>query len=173
MGPPLCFVVVTILSEAVSVPLLLNQISPDLFLNCIYYLQCKVSRIGALSLGEEPLNIHPLELPPCEGALLCHLSPIVQAHKVHCCWHCPWPHLNRGNARNLSTYFSGIVFTRPPVQINEIRPQDSSSHTPEPTVGAIEAAQTLAWLSPCLYALTKPIAARARSISAVRMLVVC
>ena len=42
-----------------------------------------------LPLGEQPMNIHPPELFTGECALLCHLSAVVQAHKVHCCWPLP------------------------------------------------------------------------------------
>lgn len=41
-------------------------------------LQCENE---ALPLGEKPLCIPSLELFPGEHALLCHLSPIVQAHR--------------------------------------------------------------------------------------------
>ena len=43
-----------------------------------------------------------------------HLPPIVEAHKVLCCGHCPWPHLNCENDDNQlwCWYPSGIVSTR-------------------------------------------------------------
>ena len=54
----------------------------------------------------------------------------------------------------------------------EVRFQDCTSHAPGPAVGAIEAAQTLAWHNPCMYMPTKPTAAKARPVSAAGTLVV-
>ena len=76
-----------------------------LFLRCISELWCEVDdRIGVLPLGEEPLSIPLPEVFTSECALLYHLSPIVWAHKVHYCWHCPQPHFNLGNASNWPWY---------------------------------------------------------------------
>ena len=76
-------------------------------------LQSEVGGIGAFLQGEEPLSIPLPELFTSECALLCHLSPIVWAHKVYC----PEPRLNLGNAGNQPWCPSGVVFTRPPAQI--------------------------------------------------------
>ena len=48
----------------------------------------------------------------------------------------------------------------------EVVSQDCSSCTPGPAMGAMEAAQTLAWTNPCVYAPSKPIAAKARPVPA-------
>ena len=50
---------------------------------------------------------------------------------------------------------------------SEVRSQDCSSRVPGPTVGAMEAAQTLAWLTPHMYLPTDPTAAKARPLPAV------
>lgn len=65
-------------------------------------------------------------------ALLCCLSPIVWVHKVNCCLHCPWPHINQGNAGNEPTCPSGAIH------------QEHHSRAPGPAVGAKESAQILA-----------------------------
>lgn len=59
----------------------------------IFELYCEVGRAG-----DEPLNIPPQELSTSKCALWCHLSLIVYAHKVHCCWNCSRSHLNHGNS---------------------------------------------------------------------------
>ena len=56
-------------------------------------LQYEVGGTGALPLGEEPLSIPLQELSTRKCTLWCRLSLVLCAHKVHCCWHCPWPHL--------------------------------------------------------------------------------
>ena len=48
----------------------------------------------------------------------------------------------------------------------EVTSQDCSSHARGPTVGAVEAAQTLAWPHPHAYMPTKPTAAKARPVPA-------
>ena len=50
--------------------------------------------------------------------------------------------------------------------------EDSSSRAPGPALGAMEAAQTLAWPSPHIYVPTKPTAAKARPVPAAGTLVV-
>ena len=72
-------------------------------------LWCEVGGIEVLPLGEEPLNIPLLELATGECALWCHLKHLVHAHKVQCCWHCPWPCLNCGSAGNRLWCPSGAV----------------------------------------------------------------
>ena len=59
--------------------------APIPVLSCVSDLQCEIGRIGALPLGEKPLNIPSLELFTCDCALLCPLSPLVWANKIHCC----------------------------------------------------------------------------------------
>ena len=54
----------------------------------------------------------------------------------------------------------------------EVRSQDCSSRSPGPAVGAVEAAQTLAWPSPHMYVSTEPTAAKARSVPAAGALAV-
>lgn len=63
-------------------------------------LWCEIGGTGALPLGREPLSNPLQELSP-GGALRCHPSILVilgWAHRVHCCWSCPWPHLNYRDA---------------------------------------------------------------------------
>ena len=54
----------------------------------------------------------------------------------------------------------------------EVSSQDCSSCAPGPTVGAVEAAQTLAWPNPHVYLPTKPTAAKASPVTAARAVVV-
>ena len=54
----------------------------------------------------------------------------------------------------------------------EVRSQDCGSHARGPAVGAMEAAQTLAWPNRHVYVPTKPTAAKARPISATEALVI-
>ena len=81
--------------------------------------QCEVGRIGALPLWEKSLSCPPLELFTCECALLCLFSPVVLAHRLHCCWHCSQLHLNCGHASSWPWCLSHVVFTRPPAQIHQ------------------------------------------------------
>ena len=53
----------------------------------------------------------------------------------------------------------------------EVRSQDCSDRVPEPAVGAMAAAQTLAWPNPHVYIPTKPTAAKARPIPSIEALV--
>ena len=55
----------------------------------------------------------------------------------------------------------------------EVMSQDCSNHASGPSVGAMGAAQTLAWPNPCVYVPTKSTAAKTRPISAVGALTVC
>jgi len=52
-------------------------------------LQCEVGAIAVLSLEEELPSIPLPELLTSDTALLCYLSYILQAYKVHHGWHCP------------------------------------------------------------------------------------
>ena len=70
---------------------------PNLFLGCISDLRCEGGRSGALPLGGKPLSIPPLELVTYGCPLLCHLSTVVQALRLHTS-HCFQPHLNHGHA---------------------------------------------------------------------------
>ena len=54
----------------------------------------------------------------------------------------------------------------------EVRYQDFSHHEPGPTMGAMEAAQTLVWPSRHMYMPKEPTAAKARPVPAARALVV-
>ena len=81
-------------------------------------LQCEVGGIAVLPLEKELPSIPLPELLTSDTALLCYLSHILQAYKVHHGWHCPWPHLIFGNAGNEPWYRSDIVFTRPPAQMH-------------------------------------------------------
>ena len=56
--------------------------------------------------------------------------------------------------------------------MDPLRSGPKTSRAPEPTVGAMEAAQTLAWPNPNVYAPTKPTAAKARRIPAAGVLLV-
>ena len=113
-GPPLCSVCHCPVRGGVC----FLVVGVELFLSCVSDLRCEVGGFGALPLGEKSLSIPPLEMFTCECALFCHLSPIVWAHRLHCGWHCSWPHLNHGYASNWPWCLSGIVFTRPPVLIH-------------------------------------------------------
>lgn len=77
----------------------------------------KIDWIAVFPLGEEPLSSPALELCISECALSCYLSVVVQAYKVHCCWHCPRPSPNFGNASSWSWCPSGVAFTIPLVQV--------------------------------------------------------
>lgn len=55
----------------------------------------------------------------------------------------------------------------------EIRFQGCSIYEPGPTLGAMRAAQTLAWASPHGHAPTKPIVAKIRRIQAARRSILC
>ena len=68
---------------------------------------------------------------------------------------------------------SDIVFTRPPARSTEVRSRDRSSRASGPTLGAMEAAQNLAWPSPHVHMPTKPTAAKARPFPAAAAPVVC
>ena len=92
-GPPLCSVVVTVLFGAGLLPSCWRR-SP----RSISELWCEVGRTGALPLRKEPLSLLPPELSTGKCTLWRCLSPVVRAHKVHCCWHCPWPRVSHGNA---------------------------------------------------------------------------
>lgn len=52
-------------------------------------LQCEVGAIAVLPLEEELPSIPLPELLTSDTALLCYLSHILQAYKVHHGWHCP------------------------------------------------------------------------------------
>ena len=88
--------------------------------------------------------------------LLCQNCPLVGMlyYVTHCggskvhCWHCAWPRLNHGNASSQPWCFSGVVFTRPPAQIQEVRSQDCSNHVHGLAEGTMEATQILAQPSP-------------------------
>ena len=117
-------------------------------------LWCEVGGTGTLLLREELLCIPPQELSTERCTLWCHLPPVVWAHKVYCCWHCPQPHHNHGNAGNQPRCPSGAVLTKPPAQTHwhrfaEVRHQDCYSHAPGSAVGAMTLAQTL---TPLLHA---------------------
>ena len=77
----------------------------------------KVGGTGVLLLGEETLSIPLQELSTGKCTLWCRLSPIVYAHKVHCCWHCPWPCLGLANTGSHLRSPSGTLLTNPAVQI--------------------------------------------------------
>ena len=115
-----------------------------------------VDGIGALALGEEP------ELLPHECALLCHLSPVLPPYKVHCCWHCPGPHLNLGNASNRPWCPPGIVSTGPPAQINQGQVPGPHSSLIWSTAEATKAAQP----RPQVHMPTKPVTAEATPVPA-------
>lgn len=54
----------------------------------IFLLWCIAGEIGALPLWGKPLSFPPLQLLTCECAVLCYFSPVVLAHRWHCCWNC-------------------------------------------------------------------------------------
>lgn len=92
--------------------------------------------------------------------LLCHFSPLVLTHKLHYCWNCSQPHLNHGYSGNCSWCFSGIVFTKSPVQIHQSHPRTAVVMCLDPLWELMETAQILTCSRP-----TKPTAAKARPIS--------
>ena len=106
-GPPLCSVVVISLSGAGSTPQLLYKLL-DPFRSCgVRYMVLECSqweRSHWVFLPQEVCSV---------------VSPVAhwQAGKVHCCWHCPWLHLNHGNTDSWPWCSSGAVFTKPPAQI--------------------------------------------------------
>ena len=61
-GAFFCSVVLSVLSEVGSVPQLLEQTSPDLFLRCVSDLWWEAGGTGALPLGGKPLRVPPLGL---------------------------------------------------------------------------------------------------------------
>ena len=92
-------------------------------------LRCKGGRTAVLPLGEEPLSVPPQALSIQSCTLWCRLPPVVWAY---CCWHCPQPLFNRGNASNQPGCPSGAVLAAPPAQIPwyrsaEVRHWDSHS----------------------------------------------
>ena len=97
-----------------------------------------------------------------EYTLLCHLSPIVWAHKVHCFWHCPGPHLNLGNVSNRPWCPPGIVSTGPPAQINQGQVPGPHSSLIWSTAEATKAAQP----RPQVHMPTKPVTAEATPVPA-------
>lgn len=86
-------------------------------------------------------------------------------HKVHCCCHCPQPHLSHGHARDESWCLSGFVFTRP-AELSSSSHRAAVVSYPGPTVGVMETAQMLAWPSPRMHASTNRMAAKARPLPA-------
>ena len=60
--------------------------------------------------GREATVFFSLEVFTCECALLCPLSPVVWAHKVHCFWHCFQSFFSCGYACNWLWWLSGIFF---------------------------------------------------------------
>ena len=85
-------------------------------------LQYEVELTGARPQGEESWSIPLQELLTGKCiALWGHLSPAVQARKVHCCFYFPQPYLNHGNAGNRTGCSLGTVFTKPPVQSHQYR----------------------------------------------------
>ena len=117
--------------------LIIGVEAPYPFLSCVSELQCKVGEFGAFPLAEEPLSFALPELPTGEHALLRHPSwgikrpllalPLAPPQP----WECnsqPW-------------CFSGLVFTRPSTQIQEVRSRDCSNHVHRLAEGAMEAAQ--------------------------------
>lgn len=104
-----------------------------MFLSCFSDVRCEVGGIGVHPLGEKPLSIPTLVLFTCECALLCPLSSIVWAYKVHCCWH---GNVGHGDSQVL---FSPDHHHRS----IEVRSQDFNSCTPGPTWVSMEVVQTL------------------------------
>lgn len=86
-------------SKEQTLSLVVGEEAPRFVSKLCSYLYCELGRIGLLSLGVFQYSREyspPLELFTFKRRLLCHLSPIVQAHNVYCCWHCPCNHLNYG-----------------------------------------------------------------------------
>lgn len=142
------------------------SISPQICLNCISELWCKVGENGSSLTGWGANGYFFTRDFTSECALFCYLSATLQTHKRYFCWHSPQHHLNHGNAGSWPWCLLGLVFTRLPVQIHEIRSQDCSINELGPILGATKAAQTLAWASPHGHAPTKPIVAKVRCIQA-------
>ena len=115
--------------------------------------------------GRKVTEFSPLELFTCVCVLLCHFSPLVLTHKLHYCWNCPQPHLNHGYSGSCSWFFSGLVFTKPPVQIPQSHPRTAVIMCLDPLWELMETAQIRTCSSPPVYVPTKPTAAKARPIS--------
>ena len=94
------------------------SISPQICLSCISELWCKVGGNGGTLTGWGANEYFFTGDFTTECALLCYLSPILQTHKGHFCWHSPLHHFNRGHAGSWPWCLSGLVFTRIPVQIH-------------------------------------------------------
>ena len=124
-----------------------------------------------LLLGEEPLSIPSLELFTCECSLVCHLSPVVWVHKETIVGTALGPILT-GRMLAIGPGVSQVFSPVHQYISTEVRSKDCSSHAPGPTVGTVEAAQTLAWSNSCMYIPTKPKAAKARPILAAGTFVV-
>ena len=122
---------------------------PDLFLSCVSDLWYEVGGIGALPLGKKALSITPLEL------FTCWVCSVV---KLFTCCAGSQKYTIVGTALS-TTLTVGMLAIGPGVsqtlfspghqcRSTEVRSQDCSSHAPGPIVGTMEAAQTLAWLTP-------------------------
>ena len=131
-------------------------------------LYCEVARTGVLPLGEGLVSILLPELFAGVVSILSHLSPVVWAHRIYCCWHCLQLCLNCGNASNQLWWSSGTVFIRPPKQIHGNRVLGVRWSCTWTCCGSCGAAQTLAWPCPCIYTPIKLIAAKGRATPAVR-----
>ena len=108
-------------SKEQTLSLVVGEEAPRFVSKLCSYLYCELGRIGLLSLGVFQYSREyspPLELFTFKHRLLCHLSPIVQAHKVYFCWHCSQPHLNHGYVNSWPRCILSIVFTRSPGHIN-------------------------------------------------------
>ena len=113
-----------------------------------------------------------MEVFTCEHAPLCPLSPIVQAHKVHCV----------GTPLGLTLTMSMLAICPGVSQVlflpghqhrsTEVMSQNCSSLATGLTVGAMDAAQTVAWPNPHMYMPTKSTAAEARAIPAAGALII-
>ena len=119
-----------------------------------------------LTLAEEPLNIPLLDFSTEKHAMCCFLSPSVQVHKAHFCWHCPQPRLNRGNAGSWLVFPSGALLTKSPAQISccrstEVKHWDRCSHTPGPMWEFQHQLRPRSCLPPCAHA-ANPVAANSR-----------
>ena len=122
--------------------------------------------IGVCLLGEQPQSIPLPELFTPECALLCHLSPVVQTHKVTAVGTALGP-VSTLEMPEVSPSVPQALFSQGhQCRSTEARSQNCSSCAPGPTVGAMEAAQTLAWPSLHVYVPTKPTAAQARHVPA-------
>ena len=110
------------------------------------------------SLGWKAPSLPLLEMFTCKRSLLRLFSPIVQSHRVYCCWHCSVSVLRCGM----------LTAIGPGVPQHRVHPSTGTGRlslgrtaavvtpSPGPAVGALEAAQALGHACAHMYVPTEP-----------------